>query len=158
MTRNLRASLPTTRYHDSPQKRGAAERSRFTEDCARVAGDQWGVGVPRFRTNLGGARRSRPVQSLASLAASVPPLLAPPLGPLVSDSVVLRTADQPLAPVWLLIAGVIFFFLSKSQTSSVLMLGSVLAGLRFSRIVLGGMGAYVAGNIIWFSSKVEEAY
>lgn len=40
----------------------------------------------------------------------------------------------------------------------VLMLGSVLAGLRFSRIVLGGMGAYVAGNIIWFSSKVEEAY
>lgn len=113
MTRNLRASLPTTRYHDSPQKRGAAERSRFTEDCARVAGDQWGVGVPRFRTNLGGARRSRPAQSLASLAASVPPLLAPPLGPLVSDSVVLRTADQPLAPVWLLIAGVIFFFSLK---------------------------------------------
>lgn len=36
------------------------------------------------------------------------------------------------------------------------MLGNVLAGLRFSRIILGGMGAYVAGSIIRFSSKAEE--
>lgn len=58
----------------------------LTEACAWVAGDQWEVGAPRFPTNLGSARRSRPAQSLASLAASVPPLLDPPLGPLVNDS------------------------------------------------------------------------
>lgn len=73
------------------------------------------------------------------------------------------TADQTLAPVWLLIASVMFFFfffLPNPQMSSVLILGNVLAGLCFSRIVLGGMGAYVtvAGSIIWFSSKVEEPY
>lgn len=165
----VRASLPTVRFHDSPQKRGAAGRPQLTEACAWVAGDQWGVGAPRFWTNLGSARRSRPAQSLASLAASAPPLLGPPLGPLINDSPARyrslpSTADQTLAPVWLLIAGVMFcfvlFFLPNPQMSSVLILGNVLAGPCFSRIVLGGMGAYVtvAGSIIWFSSKVEEPY